>query len=114
MAMLDEIVSQVGQRFGLHDKAGSLISLLLSLIADPKTGGLGGFLERMKCSGLDSVVTRMMGGEDTTALTNDQVEKGASAASTLNLGVGDPREFRDTPRHKEVSHEQEVYRPAVG
>jgi hypothetical protein len=38
----------------------------------------------------------------------------ASAASTLNLGVGDPREFMDTPRHKEVSHEQEVYRPAVG
>ena len=37
-----------------------------------------------------------------------------SAASTLNLGVGNPREFRDTPRHKEVSHEQEVYRPTVG
>jgi hypothetical protein len=37
-----------------------------------------------------------------------------SAASTLIVGVVDPREFRDTPRHKEVSHEQEVYRPAVG
>ena len=30
------------------------------------------------------------------------------------LGVGEPREFRDTSRTKEVSHEQEVYRPAVG
>ena len=29
----------------------------------------------MKRSGLDSVATRIMGGEDTTALTNDQVEK---------------------------------------
>jgi hypothetical protein len=38
----------------------------------------------------------------------------ASAATTLNIGVGDSREFRDTLRHKEVSHEQEVYRPAVG
>ena len=45
MAMLDEIVSQVGQRFGLHDKAGSLISLLLSLIADPKRAASAAFLK---------------------------------------------------------------------
>src|SRR4051794_11012096 len=38
----------------------------------------------------------------------------SSASSTLNLRVGDPYDFRDTPRHKEVSHEQEVYRPTVG
>src|SRR5437773_2682552 len=38
----------------------------------------------------------------------------ATASSTLNLRVGDPNDFRDTPRHKEVSHEQEVYRPTVG
>jgi hypothetical protein len=38
----------------------------------------------------------------------------SSATSTLNIGVIEPLEFRDTPRHKEVSHEQKVYRPAVG
>ena len=31
----------------------------------------------------------------------------SSVSSTLNLQVGDPREFRDNPSHTEVSHEQE-------
>ena len=48
MAMLDEIVSQVGQRFGLHDKAGSLISLLLSLIVDPKRAAYFSILSRYR------------------------------------------------------------------
>ncbi len=52
--------------------------------------------------------------EDPEQALQQFVNQSPSAASTLNLGVGDPREFRDTPRHKEVSHEQEVYRPAVG
>ena len=58
----------------------------------------------------DSVLAALMTYEETRAA----VATRASAASTLNLRVGDPRDFRDTPSHKEVSHEQEVYRPAVG
>jgi uncharacterized protein YidB (DUF937 family) len=75
MAIFDEIVSHVDQRFVLHDKGRSLISLLLSAIVDPKTGGLGGFLDRLRRSGLDTVADRMLGGSDTTALTKEQLEQ---------------------------------------
>jgi hypothetical protein len=38
----------------------------------------------------------------------------SSASSRLRIGVGDFGNCWDTSKHKEVSHEQEVCRPAVG
>jgi uncharacterized protein YidB (DUF937 family) len=84
MAIFDDIVSLADQRFGLHDKAGTLISLLLSSIVDPKTGGLGGFLDRLRKSGLDTVADRMLGGSDTTPLTKEQLEKALGGDHTLH------------------------------
>ena len=37
-----------------------------------------------------------------------------SAPTTLKTGVGKRRDLTDTALYKEVSHEQEVYRPAFG
>ncbi len=38
----------------------------------------------------------------------------ASAPTTLKTGVGKRRDLTDTSLCKEVSHEQEVYRPTFG
>jgi uncharacterized protein YidB (DUF937 family) len=84
MAMFDEIISLADQRFGLRDKAGSLMSLLLSSIVDPKTGGLGGFLDRLRKSGLNTVADRMLGGSDTTPLTKDQLEQALGGDHALH------------------------------
>jgi uncharacterized protein YidB (DUF937 family) len=84
MAIFDEIVSLSDQRFGLHEKARSLISLLLSMIVDPKTGGLGGFLDRLRKSGLNTVADRMLGGSDTAPLSKEQLEQALGGDQALH------------------------------
>jgi hypothetical protein len=51
---------------------------------DPKTGGLGGFLDRLRKSGLESVADRMLGGRDTTPLTKEQLEQPVGGESSLH------------------------------
>jgi uncharacterized protein YidB (DUF937 family) len=84
MAIFDEIVSLADQRFALHQKARSLISLLLSTIVDPKTGGLGGFIGRLRDNGLDTVADRMLGGSDATPLTKEQLDKALGGDHALH------------------------------
>jgi uncharacterized protein YidB (DUF937 family) len=56
MAMLDSIISEVGSRFGLGDKAKQLVGYLLSYMTSSGVGGLAGFLGKLKNMGLGSVL----------------------------------------------------------
>ena len=46
--------------------------------------------------------------------SSSQLRNWASAPTTLKTGVGKRRDLTDTSLYKEVSHEQEVYRPTFG
>ena len=75
MAFFDDTISAIDEQFGLGGMAKEFLAYLLSLVVDSKTGGLGGFITRMKSTGLDSVASRMIGGHDRSPLTPDQVDK---------------------------------------
>jgi uncharacterized protein YidB (DUF937 family) len=75
MALFDDIASGVDPQFNLAAKAKGLIAYLLSLITDPRSGGIGGFFKRMTQSGLESVSKRILGGHDKSPLSSEQVEK---------------------------------------
>jgi uncharacterized protein YidB (DUF937 family) len=75
MALFDDIASAVDPQFNLAAKAKGLIAYLLSLITDPRSGGIGGFFKRMKQSGLEAVSKRILGNHDKSPLSTDQVEK---------------------------------------
>ena len=52
MALFDALLREVSTRFGLGDKASSLLDALLALINNPQTGGFSGFLSRFNQQGL--------------------------------------------------------------
>jgi uncharacterized protein YidB (DUF937 family) len=93
MALFDGIVAGIARQFGLGDKARSLIGWLLSMMTDSKTGGLGGFLDKMRHAGLGSLVSGMMGGGEKAPLTSNQVEslfgRNALGAIASKLGIGE-------------------------
>jgi outer membrane protein OmpA-like peptidoglycan-associated protein/uncharacterized protein YidB (DUF937 family) len=89
--MLDSIIDDVGNRFGLGPHAGSLLREVVQLITG-SPGGIGGFIEKFRSAGLGSQVATWLGRTDGAALTASQVENalGSSVlggiASRLGLG----------------------------
>jgi outer membrane protein OmpA-like peptidoglycan-associated protein/uncharacterized protein YidB (DUF937 family) len=73
MSLFDTITNEVAERFGLGDKAGSLLTALLTYIAGGEAGGLGGFLSRFQSAGLGELVASWVGSGDNTPLTEDQL-----------------------------------------
>lgn len=72
--MFDSIVSESGEKYGLGDKAGNLLSSLLSLITDQSQGGFAGFLDRFRKTGLNEQLNSWVGTGANTALSGEQVE----------------------------------------
>jgi uncharacterized protein YidB (DUF937 family)/outer membrane protein OmpA-like peptidoglycan-associated protein len=60
--MFDLIVRETASRFGLGDKAGPLVQMLLSYLTNKDTGGLSGFVSTLTSSGLGSVAQSWLGG----------------------------------------------------
>ena len=93
MALFEDVVSQVDQRLGLQDKVQSFLSLLLTQILDPKTGGISGLVARLKSAGLGPVADRVLAGRDRSALSAKEVEialGGKSALQSLATKAGIP------------------------
>ncbi|MEP6687939.1 MAG: YidB family protein [Gemmatimonadales bacterium] len=61
MGLFDGLGTELSSRFGLGDKAGPLLSALLSLITDSDKGGLAGFLDRLRRGGLGDQVASWVG-----------------------------------------------------
>ncbi len=91
MALFDSIIETIAERFGLGDQAGPLLREVLQMLTG-RPGGIGGFLDQAKGSGLD--VSSWLGNPAAPALSAQQAEStlGDSAlgeiASRLGLPAG--------------------------
>src|SRR6516164_6030033 len=74
MAMLDNVIEDVGSQFGLGPKAGPLLREVIQLITG-SPGGLNGFIDKFRSAGLGSQVASWLGRADGAALTGPQVEQ---------------------------------------
>src|SRR5262252_3634787 len=93
MAILDNVIEDVGSRFGLGSNAGPLLREAVQLITG-SPGGIGGFIDKFRSAGLASQVASWLGRSDGAVLTGPQVEQalGSSVlggvASRLGLAGG--------------------------
>ena len=60
--MFDLLIKEVAAKFGLGNKAGSILSALLGLMFQKQSGGLGGLLDLFKQKGLASLASTWLGG----------------------------------------------------
>ena len=93
--MFDHIIREAASRFGLGDKAGSLVQMLLAYLTNEDTGGLSGFLSKLTNSGLGNVAQSWLGGgAGALPVSSSQIESlmggqgGLLSNITSKLGIG--------------------------
>jgi uncharacterized protein YidB (DUF937 family)/outer membrane protein OmpA-like peptidoglycan-associated protein len=95
--MFDLIIKEAASRFGLGDKAGPLVQMLVAYMTNKDTGGLAGFINMFKNKGLGDIVSSWLGGNAAPkAISGSQIEnvlggKGGfleAALSKTGLGSG--------------------------
>jgi uncharacterized protein YidB (DUF937 family) len=74
MAMFETLVSEASKRFNLGTQGAALLNELLALIADPREGGIAGFLARFKKGGNAELVNSWIGREANQDLSPLQLE----------------------------------------
>jgi outer membrane protein OmpA-like peptidoglycan-associated protein/uncharacterized protein YidB (DUF937 family) len=89
MATFDTLIDDLASRFGLGANARSLVREVLTMIST-SSGGLGGFLDRLKSAGLSSEVTSWLGHPDASPIAAGQVERalGATALGGIASKLG--------------------------
>lgn len=60
--MFDLIIHEAASRFGLGDKAGPLVQMLLAYITNKDTGGISGFMSKLATGGLGDIAKSWLGG----------------------------------------------------
>jgi outer membrane protein OmpA-like peptidoglycan-associated protein/uncharacterized protein YidB (DUF937 family) len=60
--MFDHIIREAASRFGLGDKAGLMVQMLLTYITNKDTGGIAGFLTKLTSGGLGNIAQSWLGG----------------------------------------------------
>jgi outer membrane protein OmpA-like peptidoglycan-associated protein/uncharacterized protein YidB (DUF937 family) len=83
MTILDSLINEVAERYGLGGKARPLLSGLLSLITNEQTGGLGGFLDQFRRVGLGDLVSSWVSRSGNDPITSSQLET-AMGGNTIN------------------------------
>jgi len=83
MALFDSVLADVAGRFGLGSQASPLLREVLQLMTG-QPGGIGGFLEQMKSSGLAGEAASWLGNPNAAPLSGQQIEK---ALGTSSLGA---------------------------
>lgn len=81
--MFDSLVKEVGEKFGLGDKASGLLISLLGLIASPSGDGLSGFIDKFRRAGLGDLVDSWITNGDNKPISNEQL-KSALGEETIN------------------------------
>jgi uncharacterized protein YidB (DUF937 family) len=74
MSLFDSVINEAGERFGLEDKSGTLLSALLSLMTDQNRGGFAGFLDLFSQAGLGDLVASWISSGTNKELSEEQVE----------------------------------------
>lgn len=85
MSLFDSIISEAGERFGLGNKSGTLLSALLSLMTDQNQGGFAGFLDRFSQAGLGDSVSTWIGSGVNSELSNEQVESALGSETITGI-----------------------------
>jgi OmpA-OmpF porin, OOP family len=83
MTILEPIINEVSEQFGLRGKASPLMNSLLSLISNERTGGLQGFLDQFRRAGLGETVSSWVSRGSNTPITTEQLER-AIGGDTVN------------------------------
>lgn len=93
--MFDLIIREAASRFGLGDKAGPLVQMLLAYLTNKDTGGLSGFISKLTSSGLGNVAQSWLGGgAGALPVSAAQIESlmggqsGLLSNITSKLGIG--------------------------
>jgi outer membrane protein OmpA-like peptidoglycan-associated protein/uncharacterized protein YidB (DUF937 family) len=96
MALLDEIVRETGENFGLGNRAGPLVAEAIRIMFDPKSGGLHGLFDRFDQVGLgelprswrnNAVAIKPLDGKDLESV----IGAGAISEAGKNLGMANAR-----------------------
>lgn len=85
MSLFDAIISEAGQRFGLGDKSGTLLSALLALITDQNRGGFPGFLDRFSQAGLGNLAASWIASGDNAELSTEQARSALGEETIANI-----------------------------
>lgn len=85
MSLFDSIISTAGERFGLGDKSGTLLSALLSLMTDQNRGGFAGFLDRFSQAGLGDMAASWIGSGANSDLSEEQVESALGSETITEI-----------------------------
>ena len=93
--MFDLIIREAASRFGLGDKAGPLVQMLLGYITNKDSGGITGFMSKLSSGGLGDVAKSWLGGgAGALPVSSSQVESlfggqgGLLGNITSKLGIG--------------------------
>src|SRR5215475_8603934 len=90
MTILEPIINEVSEQFGLRGKAGPLMTALLTLISNERTGGLQGFLDQFRRAGLGEIVSSWVSRGSNTPTTTEQLERaiGSDTINRISSNVG--------------------------
>jgi OmpA-OmpF porin, OOP family len=90
MTILEPIINEVSEQFGLRGKAGPLMTALLTLISNERTGGLQGFLDQFRRAGLGEIVSSWVSRGSNTPITTEQLERavGSDPINRISSNVG--------------------------
>ena len=93
--MFDLIIREAASRFGLGDKAGPLVQMLLADLTNKSSGGLPGFISKLTSGGLGNVAQSWLGGgAGALPVSSAQIESlmggqgGLISNMTSKLGIG--------------------------
>lgn len=93
--MFDLIIREAASRFGLGDKAGPLVQMLLAYITNKDTGGIAGFMSKLSTGGLGDIAKSWLGGgANALPVSSSQIESllggqdGLLSGVTSKLGIG--------------------------
>lgn len=93
--MFDLIIREAASRFGLGDKAGPLVQMLLAHITNKDTGGIAGFMSKLASGGLGNIAQSWLGGgAGALPVSSSQIETllggqgGLLGGITSKLGIG--------------------------
>jgi uncharacterized protein YidB (DUF937 family) len=83
--MFDSLIDETATRFGVGDKAGTLLSALLTAITDSSQGGFGGFLDKFRAAGLGPAVDSWISTQPNQPIVHEDVVNAIGSHATTRI-----------------------------
>lgn len=94
--MFDSIISSVNEKYTLGDKAGALVSALVGLMTDSKSGGFAGFINRFRDAGLGDLADSWISSGANTPVSNEQLESALGENTLRGISEKVGTSYEDT------------------